>query len=91
VSGASRGPVELQIVAKPGSRKPGITRDGDLITVAVRERALEGAANAAVVRAVAAWLEVATSRVALVRGATSRRKTLAVDADPESVRERLGR
>jgi len=46
----------------------------------VRERAVEGAANDACVRAVAEALAVAPSRVALVRGHRGRIKTFAVDA-----------
>jgi uncharacterized protein YggU (UPF0235/DUF167 family) len=48
------------------------------VVVAVRERAVDGRANAAVERAVAAWLGVAPSRVTLVRGAGSRTKQLAI-------------
>lgn len=64
--------------AKPGARQPRITRSGDEIVVAVRERAVDGAANAAIVRAVADWLGVPRSAVALEGGATARVKRLAV-------------
>lgn len=47
--------------------------------IAVREPAREDRANEAVRRALATWLDVAPSRVRLVRGATTRTKTFEVD------------
>jgi hypothetical protein len=71
--------VRLTVAVKPGSRRPRIARAGDTVVVAVRERAVEGRANAAVVAAVAAWLDIAPSRVTLERGAGGRTKRLDVD------------
>lgn len=48
------------------------------LRVAVTAPPHEGRANAAVVRAVAAYLNVLPSRVRIVRGGTSRRKILEV-------------
>ncbi len=65
---------------KPGSKKPSIEKkeDGSWV-VRVRERALEGKANAAVIVAVAKELDVARSKVRLVIGETSRNKVVEVD------------
>ncbi len=52
---------------------------GDVLVIYVRERAVDGAANEGVVRAVADHLGVAPRRVTIVRGHTSRRKRLEVD------------
>ncbi len=71
--------VRLEIIAKPGARSATIVHRGDAIQVAVRARAVDGAANEAILAAVAAWLDVARSRVTLVRGASARRKLLAID------------
>ena len=80
----------LEIVATPGSRAPGISRRGPDVIVAVRERAIEGKANAAVTCAVAAWLDVAPSRVQVVRGGTARRKLLAIDGlDDDTLRRHV--
>jgi uncharacterized protein YggU (UPF0235/DUF167 family) len=60
---------------KPGSRKGPLVEvgpDGEL-TIYVREPAIEGKANDAVIRLLAAHLNVAPSRVQLV-GATARVK-----------------
>lgn len=69
----------LEVLVKPNSKKPGIEKleDGRWV-VRVRERALEGRANAAVILAVAGELGVAKSRVRLVRGGKSRVKLLEV-------------
>jgi uncharacterized protein YggU (UPF0235/DUF167 family) len=74
----------LEVVAKPGARAAGITRREADVVVAVRERAIDGRANEAVVRAVAAWLDLAPSRVTLLRGATARRKLLACEGIDEA-------
>jgi uncharacterized protein YggU (UPF0235/DUF167 family) len=80
----------LEVDAKPGSRTPGLSRRGGDVVVAVRERALDGKANDAIVRAVAAWLDIATSRVQLVHGGSGRRKLLAIDGvDDAALRERV--
>jgi uncharacterized protein len=78
----------LEVVAKPGARAAGIARRGADVVVAVRERAIDGRANEAVLRAVAAWLELAPSRVTLLRGAGARRKVLACDGIDEAGLER---
>ena len=70
--------VVVTVRAKPGARQPRIARAGDEIVVAVRERAIDGAANAAIVRAVAGWLGVPRGAVTLEAGATARVKRLAV-------------
>ena len=48
------------------------------MVVAVRERAVAGHANDAVIHAVAAWLGIPPSRVAIEHGATTRIKHLAI-------------
>ena len=65
---------------KPGSRKGPLVEvnDGEL-TIYVRERAVEGKANDAVTKLLAAHLNVPRSRVELVAGATSRLKRLRVE------------
>jgi uncharacterized protein YggU (UPF0235/DUF167 family) len=84
--------IRLTVRAKPGVASPRIARGDDAIVVAVRERALDGLANAAVIRAVAAWLRVKPSQVGLVRGARSRTKVLAIDGlEPAGLEAALAR
>ncbi len=76
-------PRDLRIWVKPGSKKgplalpPDDGRDVDLV-VFVRERAVDGAANAAVVEVLAAHLSVPRSAVEIVSGTSSRRKRVRV-------------
>ena len=79
VPAAGKMPLRITVKVKPGSRHPGITASGNTPVVAVRERAVDGQANAAVVAAVAGWLGVAPSRVRIEHGAGGRSKRLAVD------------
>jgi uncharacterized protein YggU (UPF0235/DUF167 family) len=68
---------------KPGSRKgPLVEVDADgalTLTIYVRERDVEGKANDAVTKLLAAHLNVPRSRVELVAGATSRLKRFRVE------------
>jgi uncharacterized protein len=81
---AGGGAVRLKVEATPGARDARFPdgfnpwRDGR-IGVRVREAAVDGQANAAIVAAVADALGVAASRVHLEAGAADRRKTLRVD------------
>jgi uncharacterized protein YggU (UPF0235/DUF167 family) len=71
----------VRVQVKAGSSKGPLveqTSDGGLVAY-VRERAIEGAANDAVVRVVAAHFGVAPSRVTIRRGHTSKHKTLEIE------------
>lgn len=76
---------------KPGSKQPGLEVSGDSLILRVRERAVEGAANEACIRALATALGVAPSTVRLLRGAHARVKLFQVEGiDEAQARERLG-
>lgn len=57
--------------------------DGEL-RVKVRAAPADGAANAALLRTIAAAVGVAPSRLQLVRGATSRTKIVSIDGATEA-------
>lgn len=66
--------------AKPGSRRPGVeVGDDGSLTVRVGARAVDGAANEAVVRAIAEHLGVRASAVSITRGHAARTKLVDVD------------
>jgi uncharacterized protein YggU (UPF0235/DUF167 family) len=68
----------LVVVVKPGSKAPGIVVSGAIVTVRVREPAVEGRATEAARRVIATALGVPQSAVTLTRGATSRQKSFAI-------------
>lgn len=70
----------IAVTVKPGSKAPGIEQHPDGLIVRVRERAVEGAANAACVRALAQHFGVAPSRVTLLHGAQSRTKLFEIES-----------
>lgn len=76
-------PRRLRIRVKPGARRGPLVETGDdgVLTVIVRERAVDGAANTAVERALAAHLGLSPSRVTISRGHGARVKTAVVDDD----------
>jgi uncharacterized protein YggU (UPF0235/DUF167 family) len=72
---------EIVVVkVKPGSRKGPLVEVGDdgVLTIYVQERAVDGKANEAVVKLLAAHLNVPPSRLELASGATSRVKRFRV-------------
>jgi uncharacterized protein YggU (UPF0235/DUF167 family) len=81
--------VRIAAKVKPGSKAPGISVEGGLLVLRVRERAVEGAANDACARALATALGIAPSSVRLLHGARSRDKVFEVDGLAEAEARRL--
>jgi uncharacterized protein (TIGR00251 family) len=93
VTAASDG-VRFAVRVRPGARRDevGGTREGPrgpALVVAVRARAVEGAANAAVVAALAAAFGARRGDVEIVTGARGRDKLVAVRGDPARLSARL--
>jgi uncharacterized protein YggU (UPF0235/DUF167 family) len=74
--------VRVTVCVKPGSKVPGVEQSGDTLIIKVRERAIEGAATDAVIRALAEHYNVAQSRVQLLRGARSKTKVFEITLSP---------
>lgn len=73
----------MRIMVKPGSRKGPLveTGEGGQFTVYVRERAVDGAANDAVVTVLARHLELRPRQVRIITGHTARVKTVEISED----------
>ncbi len=69
------------VTVKPGSKKGPLVEvaDDGTLTLFVRERAVDGAANDGVVKLLAAHFGVPKSRVTIVRGHASRQKLVEID------------
>jgi uncharacterized protein len=86
--------VRLAIRVKPGSARASVggrhggIPHGDSLVVAVTERAVDGKATEAALRAVADAFGVRRRDVTLVTGATSRDKVVEVDGDPGALAAR---
>lgn len=81
----------MTVRVKPGASRVtvgGSYGDGQLV-VAVSKPPVDGAANAAVVSAVAAAFGVRRSAVRLISGQTARTKVLELDGEPEMLEVRL--
>jgi uncharacterized protein YggU (UPF0235/DUF167 family) len=83
--------LRLGVVAHPGARQQRVELDTDgSLAVWVRARAVEGQANAAIERAIAAALGLRPRQVRLVAGHTGRHKIVELELDNlEAVRVRL--
>ena len=72
--------MRIVVRVKPGSKKgPLFEEDADGLVVFVREKAIDGAANEAVLRVIAEYYGTAKSRVRVVRGHTARIKQIEID------------
>jgi uncharacterized protein len=86
--------VRISVRVRPGARRAAVGGSwagprGPALLVAVRARAVEGAANAAVVAALAAAFGLRRSAVELVAGARGRDKIVMLDGDDEELAARL--
>ncbi len=82
--------MRVTVRVRPGSRRPGVggEHDGALV-VRVSARAVDGAATAAALAAVADAFGVRSGAVTLVAGAASRTKIVDVDGGDPAVLGRL--
>jgi uncharacterized protein YggU (UPF0235/DUF167 family) len=76
--------MDLTVRVKPGNRKGPLVEEttddpAASVTVFVRERAVDGAANAGVIAALAAHFGIARSNVTILRGESSRIKRVRVE------------
>jgi uncharacterized protein len=86
--------VTIRVHARPKSARDGVdgiedTPDGPVLKVRVRAVAEDGQANKAIGQAVAEWLGVPKSRVALTAGTKSRFKTLTIAGDAVELERRI--
>lgn len=83
--------MRIAVKVVPGSTREGVAGWlGDVLKVRVRAPAEGGRANEAVVRVVAAALELPPDAVRICAGGASPRKTLELDGlSPEALRERI--
>jgi uncharacterized protein (TIGR00251 family) len=83
--------VLIDVHVQPKAKVPGIVGvHGDRLKVAVRQPPQDGKANLELIALLAATLLVPKSAIELIRGATSRQKTLRIAGiSEEQVRTRL--
>lgn len=85
VNGGGR--IEIRVV--PGARTTSLERmDDGVWKVRLRARALEGQANAALIEQLAGWLGLRKSALRIVRGMTSRAKSVEFDGLVQNEAER---
>lgn len=72
--------MKISVRIKPNSRhREEVVKIDDTLTVYVKAPAIEGRANAAAIKLLAKHFKVASSKVKLVRGATSKYKIFEID------------
>ena len=77
-----RAVIRVDLHVHPGSSRPGVGGShGGSLVVRVRARAVDGAATSEVLSRIADAFGVRSAQVTLVRGATSRRKVVAIEGE----------
>ena len=72
--------MRITVKVRPNAKRESVVRENEVcFLVAVSVPAKGGKANWAVVRALAAYFDIAPSRIALVSGATVREKVFDID------------
>jgi uncharacterized protein YggU (UPF0235/DUF167 family) len=72
--------MQVKITVKPNSKKGPLTEESDDgLIIYLRERAVDGAANKALVELLAKHFGVAKTRVAIKRGLASKHKTVVIN------------
>jgi uncharacterized protein YggU (UPF0235/DUF167 family) len=72
--------MQVKITVKPDSKKGPLIEEGDDgLIVYLRERAVDGAANKALVEILAKHFGVAKTRVTIKRGLASKHKTVVIN------------
>ena len=69
----------IRVRVIPGSRSEGVSREGDLLVVRVREPPKGGRANRRVIELLSEYFGVPKSKVEIVRGHRSREKVIRVE------------
>lgn len=78
--------IPLMIKVKPGSSKDEISFDTDgTLTVKIRERPVDGAANAYLLKYLSKEFKLSKSRIVLEKGTTSRFKKILLDTDQAAI------
>jgi len=72
------GILTLDIVVQPRASREGLSLMGDRLKISVTAPPVDGKANDAVIRALAAALDVPRGAIEIARGDTSRRKTVRI-------------
>ena len=84
--------MRLCVRVRPGARRTAVSGrygDSEVLCVAVREGAVDGAATQAVLHAVAAAFDLPRGAVRMVHGRTSRTKVLDLDGPTPVLQQRL--
>jgi uncharacterized protein (TIGR00251 family) len=91
LSPGADGGSELTLHVQPGASRSELAGlHGDALKLRIAARAVEGAANTAVIEFIARWLSLPKRDVCLLRGEKSRQKTVWVSLDGDRVQAHVG-
>jgi len=77
--------MKIQVYTKIGRREGLLGWDGDRITVVVDAPPVDGAANKRLLEILGDWTDMNKSNIHIIKGHTSRHKTLDIDIDKKQL------
>lgn len=77
--------MKIRVHTNIGHREGVLGWDGDRITVRVDAPPIDGAANKRLIEILSNWADVSKSNVYIIKGHTSRYKTLGIDIDAKQL------
>ena len=81
----------ISLHVQPGARKTEVVGlHGDALKIRLAAPPVDGKANASLIAFIADRLGIAKSAITVKIGQTSRRKTIAIEAPPADIEQRLG-
>ncbi len=90
IKASPKGGALVVLHVQPGARVNALAGEhGDALKLRISARAMEGAANAAVLDFIAERLAISRRKVTIAHGEKSRRKVIWVELDPDEIRRRL--
>jgi uncharacterized protein (TIGR00251 family) len=70
--------MKIRIKVTPNSKIEGVTKEGDIFFVCVKEPPKEGKANRAVIKLLADYFRVSQGQISIASGFSSRNKTIEI-------------
>lgn len=75
-----------EVTVKPGSKKgPLLIADGDHLTIYLREKPIDGAANTALLKLLSSHFKVAKTCIEIRSGQSNRKKLIEIPIDSENM------
>lgn len=81
----------MRVFIKIGRQEEILGWDGDRLTVGINAPPIEGAANQRLISVISGWIGISKNKVTIVKGHTTRYKTLNIAIEEEVLDQSIGK